>query len=230
MSVRWWSVIAVAVLAVGVACGGGGGATEDEARGLLEQMMLKAADLPPGLQRVSARFSTNEEAAAEAANAQQELSKLDSWGRRLGHEVVFLRSPEAPPDLPVRGLQIAVSLYDNDQGPSASLAADIAAARSADLPPSYLDLRDVEAEEMNAGGIGEQRYWIRVSGFDSLSPPALRVDDQVAFRVGPVRAFLRVDAEFPGATDRMVYSNRVEQWARLLSERIAQVLADASAP
>jgi len=232
MPSRWWLApigmgLIFAVVAVG--CRGSGkeaGGEEDQA--LLEQVVLTADDLPAGLQRVSATFSTNEQAAEGAPDPEEELSKLESWGRRLGYEVTFLRGAETPPDFPVRGLQIVASLYDTAQGASFSLADDVSVAQSADWPQSYPQLTDVEVEEVGASGIGDQRYWIRVTGFDSLNPTALRVDDQVTFRVGRVRAFLRVDAEFPGATDRTVYSDQVEGWARLLSERIAGVLAAGS--
>jgi hypothetical protein len=90
-------------------------------------------------------------------------------------------------------------------------------------------LNDLEVVEMDAvADIGDGTFWVRVSGF--APEGGLLVDDQVAIRVDSVRAFLRVVAIFPGETERSIYSDEVERWARLLSERIIDTLASGMGP
>ncbi len=219
--------LALAVALVAAGCDGGGepqvGGPEDQA--LLDRMALTVDDLPPGLQRVAAAYSTNQEAAEGSANPTEELGKLDFWGRRLGYQLDFIRSPGETTDMPVRGLRLALSLYETDQGAGLSFDADVATARAADWRGSNPQLTEIEVTEVERSGIGDGRYWLHITGFETESPTVLFVDDQVVFRVGRVRAYLRVQTAFDGATDRELYMNQVEQWARLASDRIAAALA-----
>jgi len=234
MRFRWLlsSVLVVSAFAVMAACGGDDGEPMDEeARGLLEQAVLTVDDLPAGLQRASASFSTNKDVAEAQLNPGEELAKLERWGRRLGYDVAFELLPDAPPDLLIRGVQSTASLYDTSQGASESFADGVSSARAMDWEAGYPELTQLEVTEIDRPDIGDGVFWMRASGFQSLQQgEALLVDDQVALRVGSVRAFLRVVTVFEGGTDRTVYMDEVEQWARLVSERIAEVLgADAEA-
>lgn len=215
---------AALLLALAAAGCGGGGLSDEEIQTLLEQMVLTGDDLPAGLQRVSAVFTTNEEAAMGGANPDLEMALLEQWGRRLGYEVTFVRTADASPGLPVRGLLMGVSLYDESEGAGRSLAADVSAARASDAEAAYPDREELKVVEIEGRQIGEETFWVRASGFRAGGSGALLADDQVAFRVGPVRAFLRVDSEIAGATDRSVYVNQVEAWARLVRDRINEAL------
>lgn len=234
MRSHWLLALACAGLIIGIvaaACGGGGEPKDDEeAQGLLEQMVLTVEDLPAGLQRVSAAFSTNEELAKGQASPKEEQARIEAWGRRLGYDVAFVPSADTPPDLPVRFVQVAASLYDTPEGAGASFADAVSAARATDWKKTYTALTDVEATEVNRPGVEGERFWMRVSGLESQEPPALLVDDQVVFRVGSVRAYLRVGSVFANGADRTVYMEQVEQWVRLLSQRIADVLAGRATP
>lgn len=224
MVLRWLlSFVLLGLLAVSAVACGGGASQEETARGLLERMVLTAEDLPAGVQRVSVSFSRNDEVAQISLNPEAELAKLEEWGRILGYEVAFVPGPDAAPDLPIRFVQVAVSLYESPEGAAASFDDTVSQARDVDWATSYPDLTEAEAGEVDRGDIAEDVYWVRVSGFTSPERSSLMLDDKVVLRVGRVRAFLRVVAEVRGATDRTVYMNRVEHWARLLSERIAQV-------
>lgn len=223
-------LLVVSAFAVMAACNGDDGEpVDEEARGLLEQVVLTTDDLPHGLQRASASFATNKDVAEAQVNPDKELAKLERWGRRLGYDVAFEPSPEIPPDLPIRGVQSTASLYDTNQGASESFADGVSSARAMDWEATYPDLSQLEATEIDRPDIGDAVFWMRASGFQSGEQgELLLVDDQVALRVGRVRAFLRVVTLFRGETDRTVYMDQVEQWARLVSERIAKVVgADA---
>src|SRR3990170_4476351 len=110
-------LVAAALLAlplVAAACGGGsdGEGADSELRQMLQRMVLRVEDVPQGMQRASAFFTTNEEVAEAQADPQAELAKLERWGRRLGYDVTFAPGPEAPTEEPVRQVQNTVSLYD----------------------------------------------------------------------------------------------------------------------
>ncbi len=191
---------------------------------LLEQMVLSADDLPAGEQRAGAVFSTNEDAAQGADDPAQELSRLQAWGRQLGYTVTFLPGPDASPDL-VLGVESEVNLYDTAQGSGFSFMDDVTTARSANVPAAYPQLKELEVSEVDPGSIGAERYWLRISGFPEDNPTSLLVSDQLVFRLQRVKAFIRMDGQFQGETDRTIYQDRVKRWAQLMSERIQQGLA-----
>lgn len=186
--------------------------------------MLTVDDLPAGMQRLNAAFWTNEEAAQGAEDPSAELSRLQTWGRQLGYKVTFLPGPDASANL-VLGVESEVNLYDAAQGSGFSWTDDVTAARSANIPAGYPQLKELQVSEVDPGSVGAERYWLRVSGFPQDNPTSLLVSDQLVFRVQRVKAFLRMDGQFEGETDRTVYQDQVKRWAQLMSERIQQTLA-----
>lgn len=219
-------LLAVAVIGLlAFACDGGGGEGGDEAdadaeaKALLEQMVLVEQDLSTGLARVSAAYSTNQDVAGAISNSEAELAKLEGWGRRLGYDIQFAPGPGASSALEVQGIQNTVSLYNTARGASDSFGDGVQKARDADWPAIYPDLRELDVTEIDRPDLGDQSVWFRIIGLDSSE--RLLVDDQVVFRVGAVRGFLRVVTLFDAGTDRDVYLEQVESWARLVAERIA---------
>lgn len=229
MRLRWLVGLVLAVLTVAMQAGcGDGESLDEETRELLEQIVIRAEDLPSGLERASAFFSTNEEVAEAQSSSAEELAKLEEWGRRLGYDVSFALAPDPPPDLVIRGLQSTASLYDAEQGASASFAAGVSSARDSDWEARYSGLSELEVTEIERPDIADELLWVRASGFEGEEAGALLVDDQVALRVGRVRAFLRVVMLFEGEVDRSIYMDQVAGWAHLMSGRISEALATSA--
>jgi hypothetical protein len=239
--VRAGRAVAATIMAAGAlmvmlaaACGDGGAepapTINQEEQALLEQMVLQLGDLPQGLQRVTASFSTNTDVAEAQLNPEEQLEKLQRWGRRLGYDVSFEPTVEAPPDLPVRGLQNTVSLYAAAQGAGDSFAAGIESARNTDWPALYPGLAELEVNELQEQrpDLADEALWVRISGFQERDgeQQALVIDDQVALRVGQVRTFLRVVTLFESGASRDAYTDQVESWAALVRDRIRAALQE----
>ena len=222
--------VVVAVLVFSVFNGNDGGddptATgtpiDPELQALLESMVLSSEDLPAGLQRVGLLFSTNEDIVESAPDPEAELAELERLGRRLGIDANFAPTGAVPEDFPVRGgIQNTVSLYTAPEGASESFQEGVDGARQTDWPSLYPDLRTVVADEVDRR-LGDQSVWFRITGVDDSGQ--FIVDDQVAFRVGPARSFLRVVTAFDEGAGGDVYLNEVEGWARLVVDRIEREL------
>ena len=217
------------VVLLALACGGGDGDGGDangseidpEAQALLEKMVLQEGDLPDGLAQLSASFSTN---ADLAGDSEEELEKLEGRGRQLAYDLQFVPGPDASIDLEVQGIQNTVSLYRTAQGASDSFAEGVTTGRDTDWPAAYPDVREVEVEEIEPPGLGDESVWFHITGVD----PGGRwfVDDQLVLRAGSVRSFLRVVAVFDSEAGRDAHLDQVEAWARLVAGRVEAALAE----
>lgn len=217
------------VVLLALACGGGDGEDGDangseidpEAQALLEKMVLQEGDLPDGLAQVSTSFSTN---ADLAGDSEEELEKLEGWGRQLAYDLQFAPGPDAPVGLEIQGVQNTVSLYRMAQGASDSFADGVMTGRDADWQAIYPDVREVEVEEIELSGLGDESVWFHVTGVDPSD--RLFVDDQLVLRAGSVRSFLRVVAVFDSEAGRDAHMDQVEVWARLVVGRVEAALAE----
>jgi hypothetical protein len=92
-------------------------------------------------------------------------------------------------------------------------------AEEADWAASFPELTDVEVAEVTPDGVGEEVFWVRISG---VTPDAqnLQVVDQIVFRVGNVRAFLRADAQYLASAPRNSGEGQVLFWAQTMSGRV----------
>ena len=182
----------------------------------LERVVLRTEDLPASLQRSSIIFSPNEDLAQSAPDAVAELARLDELGRLLGVEVAFVpRDPGS--ELVVKGgIQNSVSLYRAAEGASQSLQEGVAGARQTDWVALYTDLKDVSVDELPRE-IGDESVWFRVSGLDQAGKVV--VDDQVVFRVGRARAFLRIISSFADAALADQFASEVETCAEIVVGR-----------
>ena len=217
------AVLALGALAFAVSgCGGGDGTNDvdSEFEVLLPKLVLAEADLPTGVSRVSAFFSTNGDIADAALDPEAELVKLVGWGRVLGYDAQFEPGPEAPTDIEVQGVQSTASAYASTRGAVDSFAEAASGARATDWTKRYPGVGDLEAEEVERSGLADEHVWFRISGFDESSG-RLVIDDQVAFRVGSIRGFLRVVTVFDPSEARDVYEDKIEEWVRLLADRMA---------
>ncbi|HUF54317.1 MAG TPA: hypothetical protein VMR52_11165 [Dehalococcoidia bacterium] len=197
--------------------GGGGGREEQQA--LLGSMVLTEDDTS-GLSLIEASrsFSTNEESAQGTRDPAETLAQFEAWGRQLGLSVAFLPDSQATGQRTFLGVQSDASLYEDAQGCSLSYSHDVDLAEEADWAGSFPELTEVEVTEITPDNVGEEVYWVRVSGVTS-DGQNLQIVDQVVFRVGNVRAFLRADAQYLANAPRNSGEGQVLFWAQVMADR-----------
>jgi hypothetical protein len=232
----WGTVLSAVALSVmllaAAACGGddsddptsAGSATPGNEE-MVKAMVLTLDDLPVGLQDLGGEVITNEQAAEGAVNPEAELKRLETWGRELGYSAKFILSPDADESNPFLAFQSDASLYEDGQGAGFSYRDDVTEAQAADWLSSFPQLENVEATELDASAIGDDAYWIRVTGFTRDEPKTLFVIDQIVFRTDRVRGFLRSDSQFNADAPRDSGQGQVLGWAQLAGDRVREALA-----
>ena len=184
----------------------------------LEAVVLREGDLPDELQRSALIFSTNEELADSAPDGAAELARLEELGRQLGVEVAFVPLSAGAASSPVRGgIQNSVSAYLAADGAGQSLQQGVAEARQNDWPALYSDLTDLSIEELPRD-VGDESVWFRVIGLDQGDKVV--VDDQVVFRVGRARVFLRVISSFADRDSADQFAAQVEECEAIVVGRV----------
>jgi hypothetical protein len=209
-------VAAVAVVVWLFARGGGdgGSVSEDEAREALPQMVLQETDVPEGLQRAGEDFTTNQQLIESGAGGAPPAEQVEKWGRVLGYETDF-QAAELPEGPIITGLDTAASLYKTPDGAAASFDDTVARARAADWSSFYSDLEEFEQREVQRDLPVDGAVWLRLSGKrPSSGGHVLVVDDQIIYRVGEVRGYLRVLTSEDGAIDRNLSMEQVEALLR----------------
>ena len=197
-------------------------ADPQDVRAQLAVVVLRDGDLPDDLQRSSVIFSTNEDLSQGALDEAAELARLEELGRQLGVEVGFVPLDPGSASTPVRGgIQNSFSAYLSADGAGDSLEAGIAEARQNDWPALYSDLSDVTVEELPRE-VGDESVWFRVVGRDQGDQ--FVVDDQVVFRVGRARAFLRVISSFAERAPADQFADEVAECAEIVVGRSRAIL------
>lgn len=194
---------------------------------LLDQAVLRVEDLPVGLTRVDASTSTNEDLAADEANPEEELARLESLGRLLGYEVTFVPGPEADPELTSVAVTSAASLYRDPEGASASFADTAQEARAADWLAAYTDLTDVQVREVERPALADEVVWIRITGFQDEEQSTIFIEDFVVLRRSRVRGYLRAVSLTEASTSRDLFLQDVEGLAALQVQRIDAALEES---
>ncbi len=190
----------------------------------LAAAVLREGDLPDELQRSSLIFSTNEELSQGAPDEAAELARLEELGRQLGVEVAFVPLDPGTVSSPVRGgIQNSVSAYLAAEGAGRSLQEGVAEARQNDWESLYGDLTEISVEELPRD-VGDESVWFRVIGRDQGD--RLVVDDQVVFRVGRARVFLRVISAFADRGPADQFAGEVEECAAIVVGRARSVFGE----
>lgn len=190
----------------------------------LAAVLLREGDLPEELRGSSLIYSTNEELADGAQDEAAELARLEDLGRLLGVDVAFVPVDPASGSSPVRGgIQSSVSVYQSADGAGQSLREGVEEARQSDWPALYTDLTDVAVEELPRA-IGDEGVWFRVTGRDQGDK--IVVDDQLVFRVGRARAFLRVTSIFAEVESADQFASQVEECGGIVAGRIQSVFGE----
>jgi hypothetical protein len=189
----------------------------------LALMVIQEEDLPEGIQLVSRGYSTNEDLIEASADPDAKRAELTATGRVLGYSVTFQPGPDVIADTPIRGVDGSVSLYETEAGAAQSLAQAMIDANATDWQAANPDLQDLQVRTVGLAGVADELLWLRVSGV-SASPPGIVVDDNILFRSGRGRGFLRVLATAPDG-DRDLLIDEVEGWLRAQVQRVAERLA-----
>jgi len=223
-----WAAVPLLIAAFAASCGGGGDAvTEEQARALLPRMVLQPEDVPEGLEQAGEQFTTNEQLAGPGIGVRPGIEKIEEWGRILGYERDFQAAGVGGSGPPVIGVNTAASFYETPEGASASFAEVAQQARDTDWAQFYTDLTEFQVREVDRDVPADEILWLRLSGQrpsttgDGL---LLLVDDQIVFRVGQVRAFLRVLISQEDATDRDLALERTEALLQTQIQHIRDTL------
>lgn len=211
---------------VSAACGGnnegdnGNGGNGDQAaqEALLASMVLTGEDVPEGLVETGRTFESNEEAADRASEPGMAMRRFETWGRELGLTVTFLVDPQATGQQTFLGMRSDATLFEDDRGARLSYQFDVDRAREAE--PAEVGLADVEIVEIEAPNVGEEAYWLRITGVSTDEAPDLMVVDQILFRQGQVVGFLRADSRFLSTAPRNSGEGQVLNWAQTVSSRV----------
>lgn len=235
--------------AVALACGGGDGnnasqtPTGSEAPGTatlspmeqaLASVVLTSADLPEGLEGSAPDFATNEELAGPNL---EELQRLIDVGRQLGVDVQFIPTDRLDESTPLRGLQSSASVYTREAGASQTFRETADQARGVDWVGGYPELEDGQVTQVDQK-LGDESLWLRITGqlgctfIVTPTPDELGVVptqvcedtklfavDEIIFRTGRVRAYLKVSSLFDPDAPRDSYLPEITDLAQLVVQR-----------
>lgn len=212
----------VVILLVSCGADDDGGLTAEEQQAVLESIVLTETELPDGLIEVGRSFSDNEQASADAAT----LERLEGWERQLGLRLDYIVGPEAPTPQEILAVRSDATLYADDRGCQLSYQYDVDRFREADWAMNSPGMTAVLVEELDASELGEQGYWLRLSGLSVDEPQTLMIVDRVVLRTGRIRTFIQVDSQFLPQTPRDVAQNQVLAWAQLIGGRMEDAAID----
>jgi len=169
--------------------------TPPEVEEQLQRMVLQLEDLPSGVILAEERFATNEESAAGSEDREGRLAMLEEWGRILGYDVTYQANPEVMEQVGLILVNSTASLYDSEEGASASFADAVQTARTTDWADLFGTAQGVEVEEVAAPGWVDEMLWLRITAKATLGEQAEEetfANDVIIFRQGPARASLMV--------------------------------------
>jgi len=209
---------------VAAACDGGGGEetpspVPPELKDQLKRMVLQADDVPEGFKLVDEAFSTNEESAASADDPQSHLADLERWGRILGYEVTYESSaPAVAGQTILFSVYSTASIYESNEGASASLADAVEVARTTDWPVRFAGAENVEMKEVPISGLADEARWLRITEKGNTGEQVFAFDI-VMLRQGSGRGSLQIGS-FGTEESKQV----VEQLARVQADRMRSAL------
>ena len=244
---RLFAALLVSLAVLFIACGNDGSAdptpTGSAAPGTatlspleasLFAVTLQPSDLPDGLEASAPDFQTNEEF---AGNDPDMLQRLIELGRQLSVDVQYIPTDRLEETTPLRGLQSSASAYTEPEGASESYQEIAAQASAVDWAAGYPELQDAQVRQVDES-LGDESLWFRISGqlacsvlitptpdMSGVVPSAscaetkLFIVDEVIFRTGRVRAYLKITTLFdPDAADDS-YVDQIKDWADLITQR-----------
>lgn len=182
----------------GTGCGDGGegeATPTPEGGDQLRQMVLQLEDLPSGVIQAEERFVTNDESASGSEDPEGRLAMLEEWGRILGYDVTYQSNPETMEQVGLILVSSTASLYENEEGASASFADAAQTARTTDWTAYFGGAQEVQMEELANPGWVDEMLWLRITAKAEAGEQLQQetfANDLVIFRQGPARASLQV--------------------------------------
>jgi hypothetical protein len=193
------TVLAAFLVLTAAACGDGGEETGTPAASQVEdqlkQMVLQLEDLPSGVVRAEERFVTNEQSAAGSENQEERLANLEEWGRILGYDVTYQANPEVMSQVGLILVNSTATLYDSEEGITASFADAVQTARTTDWADFFGAAEGVEVDEIPNPGWVDEMLWLRITAKAAIGEEAQEetfANDIVLLRQGVARGSLMV--------------------------------------
>ena len=193
------TVLVAFLLVTAMACGDGTDGevtpTPPEVEEQLQRMVLQLEDLPSGVILAEERFATNEESAAGSEDREGRLAMLEEWGRILGYDVTYQANPEVMEQVGLILVNSTASLYDSEEGASASFADAVQTARTTDWADLFGTAQGVEVEEVAAPGWVDEMLWLRITARAAVGEGTEEqefANDIAIFRQGRARGSLMV--------------------------------------
>jgi hypothetical protein len=189
-------------------------------------MVLQQGDVPETLEPTGERFTTNEELAGPGIGVRPGAEQIEEWGRVLGYARDF-QAASVGSGPPVIGINSTASLYQKPDGAAGSFSDVARQARETNWAVFYDDLSEFEVREVDRDVPVDDLLWLRLSGFrpKTSEPGSLFVaDDQITYRVGGVRGYLRVLTSQEDTNDRDLALDRAEALLRTQVQRTRDAL------
>ncbi len=192
------TVLIAFLLAAVMACGGGeetGTPTAAEVEDQLQRMVLALEDLPSGVILAEERFVSNEESAVASEDREERLAMLEEWGRILGYDVTYQANPEVLEQVGLILVNSTASLYDSEEGASASFADAEQTARTTDWAALFDGAWGVEEEAMASPPLVDEMLWFRITARAAVGEGTEEqefANDIAIFRHGRARGSLMV--------------------------------------
>lgn len=207
--------------------------TRAEREALLKSMALTLEDLPSGFTLDEENFMTNEEAAKDYPDGEEQgLADYARWGRLLGYEATY--STEVSLATLMTGGTIAIwvetTIFEDSNGAEESMArnkerlsdpeerARLVEKNKKENP----DWEDVEFQPMSFAQVGEDTAAFQVTG--KISDPELELEADVMAQYVAVRRGRGIGLVAAGAIQGPPSIEELEAMARKLDQRMKEAL------
>ena len=205
-----------------------------EVEALLKSMAITPEnDMPPGFTLDQEGFNTNEEAAEDYPEGEEQgLADYTRWGRLLGYRATYSTEPSLPTMTTggTIGIQIRLALYADSAGASAAMAeakdrlAD--PERRAGLVQQFEEenpqFEDVVLEPMSFGQVGDDTSGYQLTG--TVVDIELGIAADAVYQVFSIRRGRALGAVMVGAIHEASPIEELEAMAQKLDQRMAEAL------
>lgn len=200
---------------------------------LLKSMALNPQDMPAGFTLDQESFNTNEEAAADYPDGEEQgLADYARWGRLLGYNATYSTDPSLPTLVTggTIGIQVRIALYADSEGASAAMAAakerladtERRAGLVAQFEEENPQFEDVALEPMSLVQVGDDTSGYQLTG--TVVDPELGVVADTAYQVFSIRRGRALGAVMVGAIHEPSPIEELEAMAQKLDQRMAEAL------
>ena len=223
---RWTLLLSIPLVSVCLlaACGGGGngqaGPIIQDAEAVVPQISEIPAALIPA--KEGGVHVTNEEACASAADEAEKqacIERLNSWGRRDHYQVLYSATESNAVLSGVFEILVGASVYDTVQGAAASF--DYNTKKLKDLIEDNPDSSLLEGEQVGDESVG----WVSYSNLELIDLNVPTATYVVDFRRG--NTIVRTQIAIARALSK---GDEALEWARRVDERILRAADRQATP